>query len=66
MERISNLKALEGHKQSLKELEAKLKDFSKYEGLITSKFENIETLMNEMSQTRTKYLQKEAQLKQGN
>ena len=64
-ERISNLKTLETHKILLRELEAQLKDFTKYESVITSKFESLENLMTEMSSSKEKFLQKESELTKG-
>jgi hypothetical protein len=64
-ERIENLRILENNKIQLKELEVKLKDFNKYEKMISAKFESLESLMNEMSLTKTKYSQKETELKKG-
>lgn len=64
-ERIENFRILENNKIQLKELEGKLKDFNKYEKMISTKFESLEHLMNEMRLTKTKYLQKEAELKKG-
>lgn len=65
MERIENLRTVESHKVQLRTLEGKLKEFGKYETLIGSKFQSLERLMTEMSQTRAKYLIKEAEFKQG-
>lgn len=64
-ERIENLRILENNKIQLKELEVKLKDFNKYEKMISAKFESLESLMNEMSLAKTKYSQKETELKKG-
>ena len=64
MERVANSKILESHKQQLKDLEVKLNYFDKYEGVITTKFENLDILIAEISSTRASYLQKETQLKQ--
>lgn len=64
-ERIENLRILESNKLQLKELEGKLKDFNKYEKMITTKFGDLESLMQELSITRTKYSQKETELKKG-
>lgn len=64
-ERIENLRILENNKIQLNELEGRLKDFNKYEKMVATKFESLESLMNEMSLTKTKYSQKEAELKKG-
>lgn len=64
-ERITNLKTIEGHKQQLKDLEGKIKEFGKYEGIIEAKFENLENFMNEMTAIREEYSKKESQLKEG-
>lgn len=66
LERTANLKILETHKVQLRELESKLKDFSKYETIISSKFESLEELMSDMHLTKTKYIQNETKLKKGN
>lgn len=65
-ERIENLRTLENKKIQLKELEVKLKEFNKYEKMIITKFDNLESLMNEMTLTKTKYSQKESELVKGN
>lgn len=64
-ERIANLKTLETHKIQLRELEAQLKDFSKFESIIASKFDNLENLMAEMSSSKEKFLLKESELTKG-
>ena len=64
-ERIENLRMLESNKIQLKELEGKLKEFNKYEKMISTKFDSLESLMNEMSLTKAKYSQKESELKKG-
>lgn len=64
-ERISNLKTLETHKIQLRQLEAQLKDFTKYESIVTSKFENLESLMIEMSSSKAKFTQRESELTKG-
>ena len=65
-ERISNLKSLEAHKQQMRELEVKLKEFDKYEAVVASKFDYLETLMSEMSVTKSKFQVKEKELRQRN
>lgn len=65
-ERIENLRILENNKIQLKELEGKLKDFNKYEKMISTKFDSLEYLMNEMNLTKAKYYTKETELKKGN
>ena len=65
-ERIENLRILENNKLQLIGLEGKLKDFNKYEQMFSTKFEGLESLMEELSITRTKYYQKETDLKKGN
>ena len=65
-ERIESLRTLENKKIQLKELEVKLKEFNKYEKMIITKFDNLESLMNEMTLTKTKYSQKESELVKGN
>lgn len=64
-ERISNLKTLETHKIQLRQLESQLKDFSKYESIVASKFESLESLMTEISSSKSKFLQKETELTKG-
>lgn len=64
-ERISNLKTLETHKIQLRQLETQLKDFTKYESIVISKFEGLDSLMTEMSSSKAKFLQKETELTKG-
>lgn len=62
-ERVAALKQLESQKFLLDELQKKLQEFSKYESMISSRFASFELLMSDLSATKAKYLEKEAEIK---
>jgi hypothetical protein len=62
-ERVTALKQLESQKIMLDEMQRKLLDFSKYDSMIASRFDSFESLMMEMSATKAKYLEKDAEFK---
>lgn len=64
-ERIDAGRMLEEHVQQLCEFEAKLREFAKYEGLISGRFTELESLMSEMAASKAQYHEQMGEMMKG-